>query len=471
MVFPSNNCLMLLSVPAEYRCFLPRFYRLASVAVFSNMMVPLAGLFDAAFLGHLEDINFLAGVILGGILFDYLYRILKFLRNSTNALAANALGAGDEEGVIVALLRCGAIALIISAVILLFQYPIQKLGFAILSGPAGIEVAGIDYFNARIWGAPAVLLNFVLIGWFLGREMNGVVLLMSLVGNGMNVLFDYVMIVQWGWESMGAGLATALSQYLAMAVGLVAVLVTTQWQQLAPALTKVMDREGLTSAVVLKGNILVRFLALISAYSIFTNLSAALGPTVLAENGLLLQIAMLSQFTVQGVGMTSQTLIGNFKGKGETGQILRVLRVAMGTGVAIALLFAFSTVLLPNVVFPLLTNHSEVSAAMQQYTGWLIPLLSITAAAFMTESYFTGIKDGATLRNGAMLGFVVGFLPLAVLGFVQRSEVALWAALTAYMSVLLAFLIYRLVTTHGSLQREQLTDAVMSDAPIAPEIA
>ena len=60
-------------VPAQYRSFLPRFYRLASVAVFSNMMVPLAGLFDAAFLGHLEDINFLAGVILGGRLVAYIY--------------------------------------------------------------------------------------------------------------------------------------------------------------------------------------------------------------------------------------------------------------------------------------------------------------------------------------------------------------------------------------------------------------
>ncbi|MEO1619497.1 MAG: MATE family efflux transporter, partial [Cyanobacteria bacterium J06632_3] len=311
-----------ISIPASYRSFLPRFYRLAAVAVFSNMMVPLAGLFDAAFLGHLEDINFLAGVILGGILFDYLYRVLKFLRNSTNTLTANAVGADDEQAVVVALLRCGLIAVAIALAMIVLQFPIQKLGFAILSGSSGIESAGIDYFNARIWGAPAVLLNFVLIGWFLGREMNGVVLLMSLVGNGSNVLFDYLMILQWGWESVGAGIATALSQYLALGIGLVAVLLTTKWTFFKSAWAQVLEREALTRSVVLKGNILARFLALISAYSIFTNISASFGPEVLAENGLLLQIAMLSQFTVQGVGMTSQTLIGNFKGKGDAQQIL-----------------------------------------------------------------------------------------------------------------------------------------------------
>jgi len=59
--------------------FLPRFYNMASINVLSNMMVPLAGIVDIAFLGHLADIRHLAGVILATILFDYLYRVLKFL--------------------------------------------------------------------------------------------------------------------------------------------------------------------------------------------------------------------------------------------------------------------------------------------------------------------------------------------------------------------------------------------------------
>lgn len=453
MIGVLTYCLtMTFSVPASYKRFLPRFYRLAVVAMLSNMMVPLAGLFDAAFLGHLSNINSLAGVILGGILFDYIYRILKFLRNSTNSLTANAMGEDDPTAMVVAVLRCGLIAVAIAAVILLLQTPIHQLGFAILSGSSDTEIAGLQYFNARVWGAPAVLLNFVLIGWFLGREMNGIVFLMSIVGNGTNVLFDYLMIMRWGWESTGAGLATALSHYLALGVGLLALLLTTQWQLVGRAWGQVMEREALMSAVVLKGNILVRFLALISAYSIFTNLSASFGTEALAENGLLLQIALLSQFTVQGVGMTSQTLIGNFKGKGVVSQILPVLRVAVVNGLAIALAFALCTVLFPDRVFSLLTNHTEVSDAMKQYTAWLIPLLSLTAAAFMMESYFIGIKAGAALRNGALLGFFAGFLPLIGLAVYQRSEVWLWCALTGYMAVLLSYLTYRLVVTHPQLE-------------------
>ncbi len=417
------------------------------VGVFSNMMVPLAGLFDTAFLGHLADIHHLAGVILGSILFDYLYRILKFLRNSTNALTAQAVGEDDATGVLVAVLRCGLVALAIAAAILLLQYPIHQFGFTILSGAPETEQAGLAYFNSRIWGAPAVLLNFVLIGWFLGREKNGVVFWISLMANGSNVLLDYVMINRWGWESSGAGLATALSQYLGLIVGIIAIALTIDWADVGKALGQVLDRQALTSTLILKGNILVRFLALISAYSIFTNLSATFGTVSLAENGLLLQIALLSQFTVQGVGMTAQTLIGNFKGQGRTDHCLPVLKTAIATSLVISLAFALSSVVFPDTMFALLTSHTEVSQAMGSYVAWLVPLLSITSVAFMLEGYFIGLKQGAVLRNGAILGFSLGFAPLALLAVYLQNSYLLWTALTAYMTVLMLFLVYKLVKT------------------------
>ncbi|MFM2062863.1 MAG: hypothetical protein RLZZ507_2533 [Cyanobacteriota bacterium] len=420
--------------------FLPRFSRLASVSVLSNMMVPLAGLVDIAFLGHLADIRHLAGVILATILFDYLYRVLKFMRSSTNALTAQAAGLDEPKAVLLAGLRSALIALTVGLVILLLQYPIQKFGFFVLSGSPEIEVSGVDYFYGRIWGAPAVLLNFVLFGWFLGREMNGVVLLMSIIGNGSNVLLDYLMIVKWGWESMGAGLATALSQYLALGVGLVGVGLSIQWQVLPKALQEIFDWVALKDTFVLKSNILIRFVALISAYSIFTNLSAVLGTDVLAQNGLLLQIAFLSQFAVQGVGLTTQTLIGNFKSKGNQKQMMPLLTVSMVAALALAFVFAFISIVFPDQVFGLLTNHPEVNNHISEYTIWLLPVLVITAIAFILEGYFIGLKAGASLRNAVLLAFFVGFSPLAIAAWYFHNNHLLWATLVSYMTTIMVVL-------------------------------
>ena len=424
---------MSFTVPSNYN-FLGRFYRLASISVLANMMVPLAGLVDIAFLGHLTDIRHLAGVILATILFDYLYRVLKFMRSSTNAITAQAVGKNDDKAVVLAGLRSGLIALLVGLIIVLLQYPLQKIGFFILSGSSDIESAGVDYFYARIWGAPAVLLNFVLFGWFLGREMNWVMLLMSIVGNGSNVLLDYLMISKWGWASAGAGLATALSQYLALIVGLIWMFFTIPWQAVPAAIQELFDWVALKETFALKGNILIRFLVLISVYSIFTNLSATMGTTVLAQNGLLLQIALLSQFTIQGVGVTMQTLTANFKSKGNTQQIIPLLIVSLVTSVVIALGFAGTSIFFPDQVFGLLTNHTEVNQEINQYTIWLLPILVITAITFMLEGYFIGLKEGATLRNTVLLSFVVGFIPLLIAAWYFHNNHLLWSTLLSYMT-------------------------------------
>ena len=424
---------MRFTVPSNYN-FLGRFYRLASISVLANMMVPLAGLVDIAFLGHLTDIRHLGGVILATILFDYLYRVLKFMRSSTNAITAQAVGKNDDKAVVLAGLRSGLIALLVGLIIVLLQYPLQKIGFFILSGSSDIESAGVDYFYARIWGAPAVLLNFVLFGWFLGREMNWVMLLMSIVGNGSNVLLDYLMISKWGWASAGAGLATALSQYLALIVGLIWMFFTIPWQAVPAAIQELFDWVALKETFALKGNILIRFLVLISVYSIFTNLSATMGTTVLAQNGLLLQIALLSQFTIQGVGVTMQTLTANFKSKGNTQQIIPLLIVSLVTSVVIALGFAGTSIFFPDQVFGLLTNHTEVNQEINQYTIWLLPILVITAITFMLEGYFIGLKESATLRNAVLLSFIVGFMPLLIAAWYFHNNHLLWSTLLSYMT-------------------------------------
>ncbi len=437
---------MAFTLPNQYN-FLSRFYRLSLVSMLSNIMVPLAGLVDTAFLGHLADIRHLAGVILASILFDYLYRVLKFLRSSTNAVTAQAFGRDDASAVLLVLLRSGVVALAISAMILILQYPIQWLGFAILNGTAPVEASGSEYFFGRIWGAPAVLLNFVLFGWFLGREMTWVVLLMSLMGNGSNVVLDYLMIDKWGWESAGAGIATAISQYLSLLIGLVSICFTIQWGQLKSVLPQVFEWKSLRETVIFKGNVLIRFLVLISTYAIFTNLSSTLGTTTLAQNGLLLQIALLSQFTIQGVGMTTQTLVGNFKGKGITTQLVPVLIVSLLTTIPIALFFAGTTILFPDVVFGLLTSHAEVNNHAADYTLWLLPLLELTAVAFMFEGYFIGLKEGKTLRNAVLIAFGVGFVPLAAIAWYQHSNHLLWMSLVNYMLVLTITLGWQLPKT------------------------
>jgi MATE family multidrug resistance protein len=249
---------------------------------------------------------------------------------------------------------------------------------------------------------------------------------------------------------MGAGLATALSQYLALGIGLSAVLLTRfPWQE---AIAQFWNKTAMTETIALKGNILIRFLVLISTYAIFTNLSSTLGTTTLAQNGLLLQIALLSQFTIQGIGMTLQTLSGNFKSKGDIDRLLPLFWVTIATTTPIALGFALLPLFFPDTIFGLLTNHSEISATITHYTIWLLPLVEITAIAFMLEGLYIGLKEGTIVRNAVLVAFTIGFLPVAIAAVYFHSNHCLWLSLIAYVMVLGIILGVQLPKSLGQLQ-------------------
>ncbi|MED5558884.1 MAG: MATE family efflux transporter, partial [Acidobacteriota bacterium] len=315
-----------------------RYLRLATINIMATVSVPLAGLVDTAILGHLEDIRFLAGVALGSIVFDYVYWTFGFLRMGTTGTTAQAMGGGDIKAVYLTLYRGLFLALSIGTALVVLQVPIRIGGFAVLSGTEGVEAAGVAYFNARVWGAPATLCSFVLIGWFLGREESGRVLLITVGANVSNIILDYVFVLGFGLAAFGAGLATMISQYLAVVIGLI---LFWKSRESRPWLWgEILDRHGLTSLMRLNRDILFRTLGLITALSLFTNLSSVLGTTVLAANAILLRVQYLASHFIDGAAFATESLAGTFRGRGDPKGLLMLLRLSLVVGFACALGFA-----------------------------------------------------------------------------------------------------------------------------------
>ncbi|MFM7363295.1 MAG: guanitoxin biosynthesis MATE family efflux transporter GntT [Cuspidothrix sp.] len=408
--------------------FLPRFYKLALTNIISSIVVPLSGLIDLAFLGHLPDIRYLAGVSLATIIFSYLYKVFNFLRSSSNGMTAQAVGADDSEGILLVLLRNGLIALGVGLLILILQYPIQLLGFTFLVGATEVKNAGLDYFQARIWGAPAILLNFVLVGWFFGREMNGFVVLLSVIESLTNVVLDYFFIIRWDWGSTGAGLTTTMSQYLALFVGLIVACFHIDWSLISTVSQKILDLPAIKTIFKLNNNMLMKNLAVISTFSIFTELGSAMGTDTLARNSVLLQAAIFNMFIVQGIGYATQSLTGNFKGQGDSEQLKPLLKIGFISSIFLSVPVAILYIVFPEPIFGLLTNHTEIIESIFNYLFWLLPFQGFCAINIILEGYFVGLMEGGILRNSALVSFVIGFLPVAIAAGYFHNNHLLWLA-------------------------------------------
>ncbi|MEH2270697.1 MAG: guanitoxin biosynthesis MATE family efflux transporter GntT, partial [Nostoc sp.] len=415
--------------------FIPRYFRLALANVLSNIMVPLANLVSVIFLGHLEEIHHFAGVTLAGNLLNFLYFVLLFLRMGTTGVTAQAVGRDDREGVLLVGLRNGLIALVLGIALILLQYPLGELGFALLNVTPEIKSSGLAYFNTQIWAAPAVLINFVLIGWFLGREKNSLVVVLSLFGNGVKIALDYLFIMHLGWESTGAGISSATSQYLSLLVGLIFFCTEIQWIEVRAVAGKIWEISAIKSTLTLNGNIFISNLVLMFISLTFNYQGVQMGTMIYAKNALLAQINTLNTYFVDGLGLGTETLVGNFKGKGASQQLAPLAGVSVLTALMVGIFFGGVCVLFPDTVFSLLTNHTEVTSNIDTFVPWLLLVLVLSSIDFTLEGYFLGLAQGHILRNVSLVAVALGFAPMYFAAIKFSSNHILWLSLCLFYAI------------------------------------
>lgn len=409
-----------------------QFVRLAAINVLSNLLVPLAGLIDIAFLGHLAEVRHLAGVALATVLFNYLYWSFGFLRMGTTGITAQAVGREDADAVLLIGLRYGLVALVIGLAILLLQWPLKTAGFWLLSATPDVKAAGAAFYDALVWGAPAALLGFVLIGWFLGRTQGRKVLVLTAVSSSANLILDYWLIVRCGWGSAGAGAATAISQYLMAIVGLGMVIQEIRLERWRRILPRLWDAAALRSLFSLNGEIFLRTLALVTTFALFTNLSSGFGTAVLAANTLLLQAVTFAAYFIDGLAFATESMTGLLYGRG-TSELKPLLRLAGGASLGLGLLFACLCITQTPLLFGQLTNHADLLGLVQRYVVWLLPVLGFGSLAYMLDGYFLGLAQGRILRQSSMLAALLGFGPMAALAWRLQNLDLLWLALALFM--------------------------------------
>ena len=110
---------------------------------------------------------------MASVIFDCLFWLFAFLRMSTTAFTAQSLGSGQTQELRAILLRGFIVAGLIGGALILLQVPLVALLLGAMGGSDAVTRAAKIYFPIRIWSAPLVLINYVVLGWLIGRPMHG----------------------------------------------------------------------------------------------------------------------------------------------------------------------------------------------------------------------------------------------------------------------------------------------------------
>ena len=185
-------------------------FRQAWPILLSNCTIPLLGLVDTAVLGHLPDGRFLAAVALGAVIFSFLYWGFGFLRMGTTGIVAQAFGRDDRAAMGRLIIQALSLALILGIAIQLLRPAIPYM-LSWLDGSPDASALAAGYVEIRLWSAPAVLMQYVVLGVALAIARSHIVLVLLVLANGINIVLDLTFVLGLGMTSNGVALASLVA--------------------------------------------------------------------------------------------------------------------------------------------------------------------------------------------------------------------------------------------------------------------
>lgn len=406
--------------------------KLAVPMIISNITTPILGLVDTAVVGHLGDASYIGAVATGGLLFGFLYWGFGFLRMSTTGIAAQAVGRQNGEELRAILMRSMVIALLIAAILLVVKQHLAQFGFELLSASPAVENKASSYYFIRIWSAPFTLINYTLIGWYLGAQTAKAPLLITLAINLTNIVLDLVFVLHWNMGVEGVALASVIAEIIGVAVGLMLLPGVMRRYSGRLQWKTVFNAQKFKALIWLNIDVFIRTMCLIFAFAWFTNESAKQGDVILAANTVLLNFQTLMAYALDGIANAAEVLVGRAVGQVHRGLFWRSVYLCGLWSALVALIFTLLFAIFGSVLIASLTDLSSVQNTANQYLFWPVILPLISFWSFLFDGIFIGATWSASMRNCMLVATLLVFMP-AWYWLQAYGNQGLWLAFTLFM--------------------------------------
>ncbi len=397
------------------------------------LTTPLLGIVDTGVIGQLGSAAALGGLAIGAILFDIIFTTFNFLRSSTTALVAQAMGARDENQQKIILLRALVLSVIIGLLVVLVSPLILDLGVWAMGVTGEVEAATRTYFSIRVLATPLSLLNYVILGWILGQARAQLGLVLQIILSGSNIVLSLLLGLHFGWGIEGVAWATVVAEATAAVFGLAIAYRHYRGHKL-PDVKTLLDSAALRRLFGVNRDIMIRSFVLFFAFAFFAAQGARFDENTLAANAVLMNFFMVSGYFLDGFATAAEQLAGRAVGAKYRPAFDKSVRLCLLWGFILA---AFATMIyfaFGKTAIDFLVVNEAVRLVAYQYLPWAALTALFGVVAFQMDGVFIGATWSKDMRNMMLISLAVYLIVWAIVTPMFGNH-GLWFALEVFLGI------------------------------------
>ena len=392
-----------------------RILAIALPIMLSNASVPLVGLSDTFVMGRLGGQGLIGGVGFAVTVLTMVFWFFNFFRHSTTAYMAQALGRGDQDEQSLIVWRNGLAAAVIGVLLLALQWPIAEVGFWLMHSQTElVNQTARAYYDIRIWSAPFVLANYVVMGVLIARQRSGAVLITQLALNLSNIGLNILLGLELGWGVHGVAWASVFSTFLATAIGLWFLFGEGFVRRRLPSATQFFDFLYWRRAAGNARDLAIRVIFLELAFAIFERRMDAYGPTTLDAAIALAQLINVTAFFIDGFAFATESYVGESIGAKKRRRFWRAFwMTTLWANVAAVMLALFLWVFGETLLLHI-SGSAVLTERGMHFMLWVVIMPLISVWAYQLDGAYIGASETIEMRNQMLLSFGVYLLVMLV---------------------------------------------------------
>ena len=379
--------------------------------IIANFTIPLVGLTDTIIMGHMPDSLYLAAIAIGGIVFNFMYAGLNFLRMGTTGIVAQKFGENNFEEVFFSLLRPTLIAVSVGFILYLNRNYIYDLSVYFLTPDQQLLALYKEYLFIRMIGLPAGLLNIVFLGWFFGMQKTKSVMLQLVIINLMNVIASLYLAVYLEYGIFGVALGSVLAQISGLLLSIIIFLNHFKTLNFSSFdLKKIINLNGFLNLFSISKNLFVRTMLLVSVQAYLIKKSGLIGVDQLATMEILIVIFGLSSYTLDAFAHAAESTVGVSIGSKNKKNIYKSIKNTTEFALSFSVLIGIVLYITDYYIINLFTNIPVLQNLTFDLWNLVIITPFISMLAFQLDGIFIGATLAKEMRNSMILSSLIFYL-------------------------------------------------------------
>jgi len=388
--------------------------------IIANFTIPLVGLTDTVIMGHMPNSIYLAAIAIGGIVFNFMYAGLNFLRMGTTGIVSQYFGANNFEEIFFSLLRPLLLALIIGTTLYYSKNFIFDISMYFLTPDAALEKFFKEYLFVRMIGLPAGLLNIVFLGWFFGMQKTKSVMVQLITINLVNTFASIYLAVFLDYGIYGVAMGSVLAQYSGLLLSIIIFLNSfKQYNFNIIKLSKILSLKSFNDLFSISKNLFIRTMLLVFVQAYLIKKAGLIGVDELASMEILLVIFGLSSYTLDAFAHSAESTVGASIGSRNKENIYKSIRTTTELALCFSIFVGIILYVLNYYVLAIFTDLKILREMIDNIWGLVVITPFVSMLAFQLDGIFIGATLAKEMRNCMILSSIIFCLILEI--FFQNS--------------------------------------------------